>query len=557
MSGNMLELYHSVGGSGNRRRTFVIDEDSNRLLSSTVGSNTPLTENYSYDNRGNLTGGMIHLSGMVYNVENRLEVVTNIDTDIVTYYQYDSNGQRVRKTTINGHVHATNMRKYVGGWELYEERDSLGDLSLSRESLHVSDDSGRIVLIETRTDVTPVEQTVRYQYSNHLGSAALELDEVGAVISYEEYYPYGSTSFQVGRSSTEVSLKRYRYSGKERDEETGLYYHGARYYIPWLARWSAVDPLQSEMPEWSSYNYGFCNPITWTDSTGMAPDENWHPPMQKMGQAELSFSNGIPEMQYGGGVLDEVVVTGKQANELPEVIIVGKRIEKASDGTALGKLSEKYETGGRGPGVVSSGMVGKGENRKPDPGGVSYGSYQFTSKTKQKDGSYVTGGRVKEFLNSPEGASWKNEFAGLTPGSEAFSEVWRNVASRSPEAFANAQHAFIERTHYNVAKANLAKTIGLNIDERSAALRDVVWSTAVQHGPRNEVFQNALSGKNIAELSDEQIITAVYSERGLEKGDALKYFSWANTKAAQAPLVNRFKNEMQDALKMLSQRSFR
>jgi RHS repeat-associated protein len=68
-------------------------------------------------------------------------------------------------------------------------------------------------------------------------------------------------------------MKRYRYTGKERDEETGLYYHGARYYIPWLARWATVDPLQGEMPEWSSYNYGYCNPIIWTDVTGMEPED--------------------------------------------------------------------------------------------------------------------------------------------------------------------------------------------------------------------------------------------------------------------------------------------
>ena len=43
----------------------------------------------------------------------------------------------------------------------------------------------------------------------------------GSIISYEEYYPYGSTSYQAGRSAVEVSLKRYRYTGKERDEETG------------------------------------------------------------------------------------------------------------------------------------------------------------------------------------------------------------------------------------------------------------------------------------------------------------------------------------------------
>jgi RHS repeat-associated protein len=95
-----------------------------------------------------------------------------------------------------------------------------------------------------------------------------------------------------------AGVKRYRYTGKERDEETGLYYHGARYYIPWLARWSAVDPLLGEMPEWSSYNYGYCNPITWTDPTGMAPGNGDTPQVE-------------PVKPIYGGELEEVVVTAK------------------------------------------------------------------------------------------------------------------------------------------------------------------------------------------------------------------------------------------------------
>jgi RHS repeat-associated protein len=82
----------------------------------------------------------------------------------------------------------------------------------------------------------------RYQLANHLGSACLELDEAGALISYEEYSPYGNTTYQAGQSA-EVSLKRYRYTGMERDEESGLSYHSARYYASWLGRWTSCDPL--------------------------------------------------------------------------------------------------------------------------------------------------------------------------------------------------------------------------------------------------------------------------------------------------------------------------
>ena len=63
----------------------------------------------------------------------------------------------------------------------------------------------------------------RYQYDNHLGSACLELDEHADTISYEEYHPFGTTSYRAGRLDTEVALKRYKYCGKEWDEETGLF----------------------------------------------------------------------------------------------------------------------------------------------------------------------------------------------------------------------------------------------------------------------------------------------------------------------------------------------
>ena len=108
------------------------------------------------------------------------------------------------------------------------------------------DDKQRIALVETRTIDTQV--TIMHRDSSSATSSAttsarpaLELDEQAQIISYEEYYPYGSTSYQAVRSQTETP-KRYRYTGKERDEESGLYYHGARYYAPWLGRWTAADP---------------------------------------------------------------------------------------------------------------------------------------------------------------------------------------------------------------------------------------------------------------------------------------------------------------------------
>jgi RHS repeat-associated protein len=166
-------------------------------------------------------------------------------------------------------------RIYLAGFELYREYDGNGTgVTLARETLHGMDDEQRIALVETKTidtgnrDETPLlKPTIRYQLGNHLGSASLELDRDGAVISYEEYYPYGNTSYQGGRRVAEVSLKRYRYTGKERDEESGFYYHGARYYACWLGRWLSIDragPVDST----NLYIYAHNNPLKMIDLNG-------------------------------------------------------------------------------------------------------------------------------------------------------------------------------------------------------------------------------------------------------------------------------------------------
>ena len=118
------------------------------------------------------------------------------------------------------------------------------DVELQRITLSLMDKQHRFVMIETRNDVDDgtEKHLVRYQLHNHLGSASLELDGTSdaKVISYEEYHPYGTTAYQAKNAAIKSAAKRYRYTGMERDEETGLEYHSARYYLPWLGRWGIV-----------------------------------------------------------------------------------------------------------------------------------------------------------------------------------------------------------------------------------------------------------------------------------------------------------------------------
>ena len=259
-AGNFLQLIHQAA-AGNWTRGYSYNEpslieagnNSNRLSSTIVGASS--SDLYSHDAHGNMTS-MPHLTLMRWDFKDQLKTTArqavNDGTPETTYYVYDAAGQRARKVTERQNGTHKSERIYLGGFEVYREYDGSGtSVTLERETLHVMDNKERIALVETKTfdiasPLTPHPSLIRYQLSNHLGSASLELDGSAQIISYEEYFPFGSTSYQAARIATEVSLKRYRYTGMERDVETGLNYHGARYYSPWIGRWTSPDPLGIE-----------------------------------------------------------------------------------------------------------------------------------------------------------------------------------------------------------------------------------------------------------------------------------------------------------------------
>ena len=191
------------------------------------------------------------------------------------YYVYDAGGQRVRKVIETQNGTLSEERIYLGGFEIYRKYRRRTRWSARRCTSWTTSSASpwsRRRRIESGSAISDPQSLIRYQFGNHLGSASLELDDDGESISYEEYYPYGTTSYQAVDSAAEVSLKRYRYTGKERDEETGLYYHGARYYCSWLGRWSACDPL-GFVNGTNVYAYVTGNPIRLRDPSGTQGQE--------------------------------------------------------------------------------------------------------------------------------------------------------------------------------------------------------------------------------------------------------------------------------------------
>jgi RHS repeat-associated protein len=250
--GNILEMVHRLEGpSGGPltpsdwRRVYQYAVNSNRLLAHSMpgdAPNGPFSGTFEHDAHGNMTR-MPHLAKIDWNHDDEMQHV-DLGGGGHAYYAYDATGERVRK--VWRHNGLTEERIYLGGFEVYR-RHFGGSLDIERRTIHVMAGEQRVAIVETQTvddgnAVASLSPRIRYQLGNHLGSASLEVDETGGVISYEEYHPYGTTAYHSSPANVDVSAKRYRYTGEEKDEVTGLYYHGARYYACWLARWTAADP---------------------------------------------------------------------------------------------------------------------------------------------------------------------------------------------------------------------------------------------------------------------------------------------------------------------------
>jgi RHS repeat-associated protein len=277
--GNLTAMRHSASGGGWTRaytytETSLLEpaKQSNRLTRTTVGNGTAYTESYGYTDgqAHDVNGCMATLNSlaMVWDDKDQLQRV-NRGGGGTAYYVYDGLGRRVRKVIEDQTGVRREERIYVGATEVFHR---FGVDPVTRETLHLTDGEQRVAVVDT--DVAPQRKApvARFQLGNHLGSASLELDVSGAVLSYEEYHPHGTTSFQAGRTAAEVGLKRYRYTAKERDQETGFSYQGARYYAPWIGRWTSADPSGISQGL-NPFMYCRGNPVRYADPDGRAAVE--------------------------------------------------------------------------------------------------------------------------------------------------------------------------------------------------------------------------------------------------------------------------------------------
>jgi type VI secretion system secreted protein VgrG len=269
-----------------------------------------------------------------------------------------------------------------------------------------------------------------------------------------------------------------------------------------------------------------------------------------LGRADGDGAGGDPGDLSGGNAAgsndqssDANKLLPNAAPTAPQAAAQGAGPPTASGGARLGRaprlgdLSMVYETGMR-PGQETA-AAAKVSTGVDDPGGVSYGAYQLAS-------SKVGGRQVQAFLKR-DGAPWAAAFAGLDPSQRggAFQKKWEAIARSDPKFF-DAQHNYIKETHYDPLVRRVAATTGIDINNRSPAVQNAVWSMSVNHGRARQLVTTAINSLR-GRISpsnpgyDRALINQLYSVR---RAYVVEHH--------QAKLLKRYNAEQPAALAMLS-----
>ncbi len=272
--GNLLELAHdtpTVPGGG-YTRGYTLSNSSNQLARLDISSSK--AADYTYDPSGNLisetSSRLLEWDHARHLVTYRTQSTPSTEPSVYAQYRYDPTGARAVKL-VRRNGGSIELTVCLGGYELiFTGSAALGRVTTRHDITHIVDGANQIAEIHTGDPLRDDGLTahpVRYQQSGHLTSVTSTTSAAGDSLNREEYSAYGETTFG------SYTRKRYRYAGRERDEESSLSYHGARYYASWLGRWTGTDPagLRDNV---TLYAYARNSPLTFKDLTGRSADAN-------------------------------------------------------------------------------------------------------------------------------------------------------------------------------------------------------------------------------------------------------------------------------------------
>ena len=309
----------------------------------------------SYDRNGNVTNDG---RGLTLDWDYNDRLLSSTKNNVVTNYVYDFSGNRAMK------VVGSAITIYPSD---YFELDATGTTK------HIYAGSELVATIESDNNT----ETLYYPHSDHLGGSSVITDSAGAMVQLLDYYPFGETRIDRNFAGSTVD-ESHKFTGQELDEDSGLYYYGARYYSPTIGRFLSQDPASGDLANpqtLNKYSYVLNNPLRYTDPTGMWPTiddaskffESATEVLNNIGDFLTfgQFSNSINEAKSAGDQIAEQGLNLNTASNAAVAIVEGTlKIGGSSllEGFLLGKgksslfkmfkdAIEKFKGGGRLEGV--------------------------------------------------------------------------------------------------------------------------------------------------------------------------------------------------------------
>ena len=192
--------------------------------------------------------------------------------------------------------------------------------------------------------------------------------------------------------------------------------------------------------------------------------------------------------------------TSQNSNVLKQVETYSKTTNKTTGESeySIGAYTSKMESGGN-----------VGAINEKDGNGASYGKYQMHSGD-LRGGKVPDDSTLMTYINQSE---YKEEFAGLTPGSKAFNEKWEEIAARDPTGFEESQRDFMVGSQHNFMINRLNTKYNIDLSDRGNGVQEMVFSTSTQYGKRSSVIADALEGKDVSSMTDNEIVETVNAHK--------------------------------------------
>ena len=264
------------------------------------------------------------------------------------------------------------------------------------------------------------------------------------------------------------------------------------------------------------------------------PDDLGH--LGRVGQAEgrAGFTKREEELLLAAAGAENILAETSRVEKAKEVAATSRKVLPSTLEHKAGQLSAQYESNSE---VDYIGYDSRG--------GTSYGQYQIASKTGTMD--YFI-----RFLDdkAPDIAGKLRSAGSADTGGRTgrMPAVWKDIAAADSKRFEALQHEFIRGNNYSPAAKSIVLTTGVDVTRRSYALREVLWSTAVQHGPggAERIFTQAIEKADAMPAGqdfDKAVIEEVYKIRGQK--------FYRHNKRIRDAVQSRFKDEKTTAIALL------